>query len=95
LLSWGAAGLAGLCGFWTWTFIGPYSKPKVRILAAMGIVAGICAAAPFVFIDAFRHSQVFSAAAALGMVIGGFVSVWLVLPNSPLNPDARPDRRTD
>jgi len=91
LLVWGAAGLAGLCGFWAWTVLGPNSKRRVRTAVAICVVVGMCAVAPFAFI--FIYNYLVSAAAALGLVVGSAISVWLVLPNSPLNPDAPLERR--
>jgi len=52
---------------------------------------GTCAVAPFAFV--FVYHYLVSAVAALGLVIGCTIAVWLVLPNSPLNPDAPQERR--
>jgi hypothetical protein len=92
-LSWGLAGFAGLCGFWIWIFLRPNSRPRVRKVVRLCILVGICAAAPFVLIDSFRYNFLLSTAAAIGVVVGSVIYVWLVLPNSPLNPDAPHDRR--
>jgi hypothetical protein len=71
--------------------LGPNSKSTVRTVVAVCILMGTCAVAPFAFV--FVYNYLVSAAAALGLVIGCTIAVWLVLPNSPLNPDAPQERR--
>jgi hypothetical protein len=90
-LVWGGAGLAGLCGFWAWTVLGPNAKTTVRTTVAVCVLMGMCAVAPFAFL--FVYNYLVSAAAAFGLIIGCAISVWLVLPDSPLNPDAPQERR--
>src|SRR6266403_1874167 len=86
LLAWAAAGLTGLCGFWVWTALGPHSGRKVRTAVATSVLVGTCAVAPLAFV--FVYSYLVSSTAAVGLVIGCAIFIWLVLPKSPLNPDA-------
>jgi len=86
LLAWAAAGLTGLCGFWVCIALGPHSKREVRTAVAASVLVGTCAVAPFAFV--FVYSYLVSSTAAVGLVIGCAIFIWLVLPNSPLNPDA-------
>jgi hypothetical protein len=51
----------------------------------LSILAGVCAVVPVTL-----GSNVYvSSLAVLGVIVGLAILTWLVLPNSPLNPDAR------
>ena len=84
-LTWGLAGVAGLIGFWTWVFSRPPLSKRRRLLVGLAVLAGVCAVVPVTL-----GSNVYvSSLAVLGVVAGLAICSWLVLPNSPLNPDAR------
>ena len=84
-LLWGLGGAIGLVGFWTWVFSRPPMSRRRRLLLTSAILAGICAVVPVTL----GANVYVSSLAVLGIVVGLVICLWLVLPNSPLNPDAR------
>jgi hypothetical protein len=82
---WGLSGAIGLVGFWVWVFTRPPISQRRRVLLIVSILAGMCA----VFPVTLGANLYVSSLAMLGIVVGLVVCLWLVLPNSPLNPDAR------
>ena len=84
-LLWGLCGAIGLVGFWVWVFTRPPISQRRRVLLIIAILAGVCA----VFPVTLGANVYVSSLAMLGIAVGLVVCLWLVLPNSPLNPDAR------
>lgn len=88
LALWGFAGLVGLLGFWAWVFSRTNISASRRIVLAICIFIGVCAVFPLAGVG----SYVYVALAALGCAVGLIICGWLVLPNLPLNPDARQEQ---
>ena len=84
-LLWGLGGAIGLVGFWVWVFTRPPISQRRRVLLIASILAGMCA----VFPVTLGANVYVSSLAVLSIGVGLLVCLWLVLPNSPLNPDAR------
>lgn len=82
---WGLAGVIGLVGFWVWVFTRPPISQRRRVLLIASVLAGVCA----VFPVTLGANIYVSSLAIFGTVTGLVICFWLVLPNSPLNPDAR------
>jgi hypothetical protein len=88
LVLWGLAGFLGLAGFWYWVFLRPDTSRRRRLVAAACVFAGVCAVVPLLL----GASWVYAGVAAAGCLVGIVVCLWLVLPNLPLNPDARQEQ---
>lgn len=88
LALWGFAGLVGLLGFWAWMFSRASISRSRRTVLAICIFIGVCAVFPLVG----TVSYVYAALTALGCAVGLIICGWLVLPNLPLNPDARQEQ---
>ena len=85
LFLWGLAGAVGLVGFWFWVFTRPPITQRRRVLLTISVLAGVSAVSPITL----GGNVYVSSLAMVGVVVGLIICLWLVLPNSPLNPDAR------
>jgi len=82
---WGLAGVVGLAAFWFWVFARANLTRRIRTTVAIGVLVGVGAIAPLLT----AYAGIYTILAAMGFLLGIVISLWLLLPNLPLNPDAQ------